>query len=264
MTHVGINEPAPQALTAKRLGWDRGAFRQSITCSPERPRSSLTPMSDAYFATRRTQVKRLPKRGHYDREVVHGILDEGCICHVGFSVDGQTYVVPTAYARHGEALYIHGSSASRMLRELSGEIDICLTVTLVDGYVLARSAFNHSLNYRSVMALGRARMVEGAEKLAALEVLTNHLVPGRWQEVRQPTEKELKATLVLALPLHEVSAKVRSGPPVDDEEDYALPVWAGTVPTGVSVGAAVADVRVLEDAPDFDVARLCRPGSAPL
>jgi uncharacterized protein len=181
--------------------------------------------------TERTQVKRLPKRGRYDEETVFSILDEGFVCHVGFSVDGQPYVIPTNYGRSGHTLYLHGSAASRMLKTLSGGVPVCVTVTHVDGLVLARSAFHHSVNYRSVVILGTARLVEDpAEKMEALRVFTEHVMKGRWDDVRQPAEQELKATIVLALPLEEVSAKVRTGGPIDDEPDYALPVWAGVLP----------------------------------
>jgi nitroimidazol reductase NimA-like FMN-containing flavoprotein (pyridoxamine 5'-phosphate oxidase superfamily) len=164
------------------------------------------------------------------------------VCHVGFVLDGQPYVIPTGYVRVEDRLYIHGSAASRMLRSLADGIDVCVTVTLLDGFVLARSAFHHSMNYRSVVVLGRARPVtEAEEKVGALRAFTNHVVPGRWEEVRQPTEQELKATSVLALPLAEVSAKVRSGGPIDDEADYALPVWAGVVPVSTQRGTPVPD-----------------------
>ena len=187
-------------------------------------------MSD-FTPTERTQVKRLPKRGKYDRETVFSILDAGFVCHVGFSVDGQPYVLPTNYGRSGDTIYLHGSAASRMLRTLSGGVPVSVAVTLVDGLVLARSAFHHSVNYRSVVILGTARLVEDpAEKMEALRVFTEHVMKGRWDDVRRPTEQELKATTVLALPLEEVSAKVRTGGPIDDEPDYALPVWAGVLP----------------------------------
>ena len=200
---------------------------------------------DSFTPTERSRLKRLPKRGEYGREGVYGILDEGFVCHVGFVVEGQPFVIPTGYARSGDMLYIHGAQASRMLRALSGGIEVCLTVTLVDGMVLARSAFHHSMNYRSAVVFGRAVAVEDAsEKLEALRALTEHLAPGRWAEVRQPTEGEMRATLVLALPLAEASAKVRTGPPVDDEEDYELPVWAGVVPLSVAAGEPVADPRL--------------------
>jgi uncharacterized protein len=195
--------------------------------------------------TTRTQVKRLPKRGAYDRETIYPILDEAFICHVGFVVEGQPYVIPTAYARVGDDLYIHGSSASRMLRNLSEGVEVCVTVTIVDGLVLARSAFHHSINYRSVVILGRAELVEDAgEKDNALEAFTEHIVPGRWPEIRWPNELELKATSVLRLPIQEASAKVRAGGPVDDEEDYALNVWAGVVPLELTSSVPVADDRL--------------------
>ena len=197
--------------------------------------------------TERTTLKRLPKRGAYDRQLVYGILDEGFICHVGFTVEGQTFVIPTGYARVDAQLFIHGSQVSRMLRTLSSGIDVCVAVTLVDGLVLARSAFHHSINYRSVVMFGRARIVDDREaKLAALFAFSEQVIPGRWNDVREPTETELKATTVLALPLVEVSAKVRTGPPIDDEEDYALNVWAGVLPLRIAAGAPLSDPRLPE------------------
>ena len=195
--------------------------------------------------TDRTKLKRLPKRGHFDRETVYSILDEGFICHVGFTVDGQPFVIPTGYARAGDKLYIHGSQASRMLRSLAGEIDACATVTIVDGLVLARSAFHHSMNYRSVLILGRASLVDDpAEKYDALLALSEHIVRGRWADVREPTEQEMVQTTVLKLPIEEASAKIRTGPPLDDEEDYALPMWAGVVPLKLVSGEPVNDPRL--------------------
>jgi nitroimidazol reductase NimA-like FMN-containing flavoprotein (pyridoxamine 5'-phosphate oxidase superfamily) len=195
--------------------------------------------------TQRTQVKRLPDRGAYDSETVFKILDEGLICHVGFSVEGQPYVIPTGFARVEDTLYIHGSAASRMLRTLAEGVQVCVTVTLLDGLVLARSAFHHSMNYRSVVMLGRATLVsDPAEKIKALEAFTEHFVRGRWNDVRLPTESELKATTVLALPLAEVSAKIRTGPPKDDAEDYQLPIWAGVVPLAIASAAPIADPRL--------------------
>lgn len=200
---------------------------------------------DSFTPTKRSALKRLPKRGEYARESVYQILDEGFVCHVGFVVEGQPFVIPTGYARAADTLYIHGAQASRMLRALKDGIDVCVTVTLVDGMVMARSAFHHSMNYRSVVVFGRAVAVEeSTEKLAALRALTEHLAPGRWDETRQPTEGEMRATLVLALALEEASAKVRSGPPVDDEEDYELPVWAGVVPLRVVAGEPIPDPRL--------------------
>jgi nitroimidazol reductase NimA-like FMN-containing flavoprotein (pyridoxamine 5'-phosphate oxidase superfamily) len=212
---------------------------------------------ETYTPTGRTQVKRLPKRGVYDQAQVHAILDEGFICHVGFVADGQPYVIPTGFARSGGRLYIHGSAASRMLRALGQGAPLCVTVTLVDGLVLARSAFHHSMNYRSVVVLGQARVVDDPEeKTAALARFTDHIVPGRWDEVRQPTEQELKSTTVLALDLDEVSAKIRTGGPIDDEEDYALPVWAGVVPLRIEAGDPVPDTRLPEGIPVIDRKRL--------
>jgi nitroimidazol reductase NimA-like FMN-containing flavoprotein (pyridoxamine 5'-phosphate oxidase superfamily) len=219
---------------------------------------------DTYTPTHRSQVRRLPKRGVYDKAQVRAILDEGFVCHAGFVVDGQPYVIPTGYGRAGDLIYIHGSAASRMLRTFDSGVDVCVTVTLIDGFVLARSAFHHSMNYRSVVVLGRARPVtDREEKLAALRAITNHIVPGRWEEVRPPTEQELKATSVLALPLEEVSAKVRTGGPIDDEEDYALPVWAGVVPLRQQVGDLIPDERLLEGIQAIVLDRFTRPRRSP-
>jgi uncharacterized protein len=197
--------------------------------------------------TERTKLKRLPKRGHFDRDTVYGILDEGFICHVGFAPQGQPFVIPTGYARVDDKLYIHGSQASRMLRTLSGGVDACVTVTIVDGLVLARSAFHHSMNYRSVVIFGRARIVEDPEeKMAALVALSEHIVRGRWADVREPNEEEFIKTTVLELPLVEASAKIRTGPPLDDEEDYALPTWAGVIPLSLQAGEPINDPRLPE------------------
>ena len=191
----------------------------------------------------RTRILREPHRAVYDREAIYKILDEGFVCHVGFSADGQTYVIPTMYARLGQAIYFHGSAASRMLRGVASGLNVCLTVTLADGLVLARSVFNHSMNYRSVVALGNAGVVdEPTEKLEALRAFTEKILPGRWNDARLPNEKELKATSVLRLPLNEVSAKVRVGSVEDEAEDYALKVWAGIVPLRL-----VADEPVRDD-----------------
>jgi nitroimidazol reductase NimA-like FMN-containing flavoprotein (pyridoxamine 5'-phosphate oxidase superfamily) len=203
-----------------------------------------------FTPTDRTQVKRLPKRGHYERETVYSILDTAFVCHVGFSVDGQPFVIPTNFGRSGDTLYLHGSAASRMLKTLSGGVPVCVTVTHVDGLVLARSAFHHSVNYRSVLILGKAQLVEDpAEKMAALRIFTEHVMKGRWNDVRIPTEQELKATTVLSLPLEEVSAKVRTGGPIDDEADYALPVWAGVLPLETVPKAPVPDAQRKNDPP---------------
>ena len=198
-----------------------------------------------FAPTARTEVRRLPQRAVYDREAVYRILDEGLVCHIGFVAEGNPVVIPTGYGRKGDTVYLHGSAASRMLRTLGKGVDVCVTVTLFDGLVLARAAFHHSVNYRSVVIFGTATVVEDREgKLEALRVFTEHVAPGRWQEVRPPSDKELQATTVLALSLQEVSAKVRTGPPVDDEEDYALPVWAGVLPLSLTPGLPVADQRL--------------------
>jgi len=199
---------------------------------------------EGFTPTERTRVVREPHRGAYDRDTIYKILDEGFVCHVGFATAEQPFVIPTLYARVGDAIYFHGSAASRMLRGASTGVPVCVTVTLTDGFVLARSVFNHSMNYRSVVALGKATLVEApAEKLEALRAFTEKILPGRWEDARQPSEKELKATSILKLGLSEVSAKIRSGPVQDDEEDYALPVWAGIVPLHLQTEAPVRDER---------------------
>ena len=195
--------------------------------------------------TAKTQVKRVPKRGHYDFETIASILDEGLVCQVGFVVNGQPVVIPTAYGRVDDCVYIHGAGASRMLKALMTGIDVCFTVTLLDGLVLARSAYHHSMNYRSVVVFGLARAVsDPQEKRAALEAFTEHVMKGRWDEVRSPTPEELAATVVLSLPLTEASAKIRTGPPIDAEDDYALPVWAGVLPLGLTAGEPVDAPRL--------------------
>jgi len=209
-----------------------------------------------FTPTRRTRVQRLAKRGSYDREIVYRVLDEAFVCHAGFVADGQPYVIPTGYARAGDKLYIHGSAASRMLRTLADGVLICVTVTLLDGLVLARSAFHHSMNYRSVVILGTAKLVEDEkEKWEALHAFAEHVIPGRWNEIRHPNEREMKATTVLSLPLEEVSAKIRTGPPIDEEEDYLLPVWAGVLPLRLTPSVPVPDPRSMPEIhpPDYIV-----------
>jgi uncharacterized protein len=202
--------------------------------------------------TPRTRVTREPQLAVYDRDAINRILDEAFLCHVGFAVDGQPFVIPTSYGRNGDVLYIHGSAASRMLRNLDQGVPVCITVTLLDGLVLARSVFNHSMNYRSVVILGTATLVsDPAEKLAALRRLSEHIIPGRWDDARQPNEKELKATSVLRLTINEFSAKVRVGPPIDDEEDYSFPTWAGVIPLEMAVGAAIRDERCARELPEY-------------
>jgi uncharacterized protein len=209
------------------------------------PRFSMRcTVSESLTPTERTRVVREPQRGVYDRETIYKILDEGLVCHVGFAADGQPFVIPTLYARIGDAVYFHGSAASRMLRGVSEGANVCLTVTLTDGIVLARSVFNHSMNYRSVVALGKATLADAPQdKLEALRAFTEKILPHRWDDARQPNEKELKATSILRLPLTEISAKVRVGPPEDDAPDYALPVWAGVIPLQTVAGAPIRDER---------------------
>lgn len=200
--------------------------------------------------TQRNNIKRLPKRGHYDRETIYSILDEALICHVGFVVDGQPYVIPINFARVGDTIILHGAKASRLLKHIEAGHPVCVEATIVDGLVLARSVFNHSMNYRSVVVFGCGCLVEGKqEKLAALEAVTEHLIPGRWQEARLPSEKELNATSVVTIQIDEASAKVRLGPPVDDDEDYELPVWAGVLPLRETPLTPIPDERQTEPIP---------------
>jgi uncharacterized protein len=211
-------------------------------------------MPQPYTPTVRTRIVREADRAVYDREAAYRILDEGFLCHVGFVVDGQPWVIPTSYGRDGDSLYIHGSAASRMLRQMKDGVAVCVTVTLLDGLVLARSIFNHSMNYRSVVILGKATLVDDrAEKIEALRRLSEHIIPGRWADSRRPNERELKATSVLRLPIEEFSAKVRTGPVVDDEEDYSFAVWAGVVPLTMVAGAPIDDSRLLDGcrAPEY-------------
>lgn len=198
----------------------------------------------------KTQVKRPPKRGHYDFETIAKILDEGLVCHVGFVVDHQPFVIPTAYGRSHEHLYIHGAGASRMLKSLLTGIEVCVTVTLLDGLVLARSAYHHSMNYRSVVLFGTAQRVDEAEeKMTALKAFTEHVMAGRWDEVRSPTPAELAATCVLKVPIAEASAKIRTGPPIDDAADYELPIWAGVLPLTQTPGQPIADPKLTNAIP---------------
>jgi nitroimidazol reductase NimA-like FMN-containing flavoprotein (pyridoxamine 5'-phosphate oxidase superfamily) len=197
--------------------------------------------------TKRTELRRIPNRGSRDWETINQILDAGFLAHVGFCVDGQPFVIPTLYGRDGETLYLHGSAVSRMLRELETGIPTCVTVTLVDGLVLARSAFHHSMNYRSVVAFGSARRIADPEqKVESLRIISEHIIPGRWADVRKPSEKELKATTVLEFSISEASSKVRSGPPLDDESDYELPVWAGVLPLAITSRPPLPDDRLIK------------------
>jgi len=202
-------------------------------------------MSQTQMPTPRTRLVREAERGVYDRESAYRILDEGFLCHVGFVADGQPFVIPTSYGRKDDRLYIHGSAASRMLRQMKEGVPVCVTVTLLDGLVLARSIFNHSMNYRSVVILGKATPVDDPlEKVEALRLLSEHIIPGRWADARRPSERELKATLVMRVPIEEFSAKVRTGPPIDDEEDYSFPTWAGVVPLETVARPPINDPRL--------------------
>jgi nitroimidazol reductase NimA-like FMN-containing flavoprotein (pyridoxamine 5'-phosphate oxidase superfamily) len=210
-------------------------------------------MSDQ-MPTPRTRVVREADRAVYDRETVYHILDEGFLCHAGFVVDGQPFVIPTSYGRKDASLYLHGSAASRMLRQMKEGVPVCITVTLLEGLVLARSIFNHSMNYRSVVILGKACLLDDPEeKLEALRILSEHILPGRWADSRQPNERELKATSVLRVALEEFSAKVRQGPAIDDEDDYVFPTWAGVVPLEMVAGPPIGDARLLpgQEAPPY-------------
>lgn len=203
-----------------------------------------------FTKTSLNQIKRLPKRGEYDREAIYRILDEGLICHVGFLEGDQPFIIPTIHARVGEAVVLHGAKASRMLKHAQAGQAMCVTVTLVDGLVLARSVFHHSINYRSVVLFGRGEMIEAEEeKLRALEAVTEHIMPGRWQEARQPNRQELAATTVVKIPIDSASAKIRVGPPGDDEEDYALPIWAGVLPIQQQTLRPVSDPRLNDGIP---------------
>jgi nitroimidazol reductase NimA-like FMN-containing flavoprotein (pyridoxamine 5'-phosphate oxidase superfamily) len=196
----------------------------------------------------RTTVKRLAGRGEYGRETIHAIVDEALICHVGFVVDGSPVVIPTIHTRIGETLYFHGSAASRMLRSLRDGVDACVTITILDGLVMARSAFHHSMNYRSVVVLGKGReVVDRKEKLQVLDALVEHVCTGRARDARTPNEAELRQTLVIAMPMTEASAKIRTGPAADDEEDYALPIWAGVIPLALTPSKPIDDERLVAD-----------------
>ena len=201
---------------------------------------------DDFHRSERTELRRLPKRGSHDPAVIYPILDAAFLAHIGFQVDGQPFVIPALYGRSGDKLYLHGSAVSRMLRQLDSGAPMCINVAIVDGLVLARSAFHHSMNYRSVVVFGTASKIEDREKkLEALRLISEHLIAGRWEQVRQPNDKELKATTVLEVTIEEASAKVRTGPPADDEEDYELPVWAGILPLRLSTAEPIPDDRLV-------------------
>ncbi|MEZ5042208.1 MAG: pyridoxamine 5'-phosphate oxidase family protein [Saprospiraceae bacterium] len=199
--------------------------------------------------TERNTVKRVPKRGHYDKATVYEILDAGFIAHVGFSIDGQPFVIPTAYGRNGDQIYLHGATTSRMIQHLQGGAPVCITVTFIDGIVLARSVFHHSVNYRSAVVFGTARLASEEEKMKALEIVTEHIHKGRWAEARIPNAIELKATSVLVVDIEQGSAKIRTGPPSDDKEDYELPIWAGVIPMQTVYGSPEADPQLAAGIP---------------
>jgi uncharacterized protein len=216
--------------------------------------------------TQHTTVKRHPERGAYDRATIDSILDEALICHLGFVSDGRPFVIPTIHARDGDILYIHGSPGSRMLRSAKEGVDICVTVTLLDGLVLARSVYNHSMNYRSVVVIGRAReLTDSDEKLRAMQCVVDHVVPGRWEDARRPNDAEIKGTTILALPLDEASAKIRNGPPTDDDADLELRVWAGVIPLRIEPADPVAAEAVDGPPPSYaaDYERLTEADAAP-
>jgi len=199
--------------------------------------------------TNRSTVKRVPKRGHYDSKTIHTILDQNHICHVGIVHQGAPVVIPTLYGRSGDQLFVHGASVSRLMTELEGEIELSISIAKTKGLVLARSAFHHSLNYESVVLFGKGNLISNTEeKLHALKSVSDHLIPGRWEEVRQPSAKELKATKVIAIPLKEATAKIRTGGPVDDKADYELDIWAGELPVEQKYGSPIADEKL---APEF-------------
>lgn len=206
-------------------------------------------MSHSYPIDGRNKVKRIPKRGHYDKETVYGVLDAGFLCHIGFIVEGQPYVIPTSYGREGDKIYLHGASTSRMMVNLAEGVPVCVTVTHFDGLVLARSAFHHSMNYRSAVVFGKAHLVEGEEKVHGLKVVSDQILKGRWEESRGPKEIELKATTVLCMEIDTASAKIRTGGPSDDKPDYELPIWAGVVPAKIVYGEPEEDPLLKEGIP---------------
>jgi nitroimidazol reductase NimA-like FMN-containing flavoprotein (pyridoxamine 5'-phosphate oxidase superfamily) len=217
-------------------------------------------MPEVFAKTARNKVKRLPERGHYDAATIYPIVDAALICHVGFALDGQPYVIPTLHARQGDSILLHGAKGSRLLRHIQDGGEVCITITLLDGIVLARSVFHHSINYRSAVLFGRGAVIANDEqRLQALEAFTERLIPGRWGDARPPSAIELKQTTIVAVPIQSASAKIRTGPPRDEEDDLDLPVWAGVLPLQQSAGAPIADpqlrpgVELPEYIRDFDV-----------
>lgn len=202
---------------------------------------------DTYKKNERNTVKRVPKRGHYDKKTVYDVLDAGFVCQVAFVVDNQPFIIPTIYGREGDVLYLHGSVKSRMMTNLERGIPVCINVTFTDGIVLARSAFHHSLNYRSVSVFGKAFPVSEEEKNRALKIVSDQILKGRWEEARQPTTKELAVTSVLAVKIEDAAAKIRTGPPSDDKADLDLPIWGGVVPINAQLGSPLPDEFTHED-----------------
>jgi uncharacterized protein len=237
----------------KKLDWYKKlkvaleSYQYSLYVGKSKTNQPKKLMSDSpnLQVTPRSKLRRLPKRGSQERELIYSILDEALIAHVGFITDNQPFVIPMAYGRESDRLYLHGSSVSRLIKTLEQGVDVCFTVTLLDALVVARSLFHHSMNYRSVVLFGKAKLVENdSEKMTALKTFTEHMIPGRWADARIPNAQELKATTVLMLPIEEGSAKVRTGPPNDDAEDYALPIWAGELPLKVTADIPVADPQL--------------------
>jgi len=217
---------------------------------------------EQFEITKRNKVKRLPARGHYDKKTLHEILDDGFLCHMGFVVDGQPFVIPTLYGREGDRIYVHGATTSRMLKKLQEGIPVCMTVTLVDGIVLARSAFHHSMNYRSAVVYGKAQLMNDSKKETAMEIISENVLKGRWDEARKPNPKELKATSVLSIEVEQASCKIRTGPPGDDKEDYDLDIWAGVLPIQTGYGQPIADELLKDGVPMAkSVEQVVAPGS---
>jgi uncharacterized protein len=217
--------------------------RKSTLCNRKQNMTTVDDPRTTELKSDRVSLRRRPDRGHYDHDSIAAILDETFLCHIGFSVGDQPFVIPTSFGRENQTIFIHGSSASRMLREVSKGFPICVTVMLLDGIVLARSAFNHSMNYRSAVILGTAKGVEGERKMHALEVMANHMIPGRWAESRYPNGTEMLATTVLSVDISEASAKIRKGPPLDDDEDLGHQCWAGVLPVSTRMGSPIVDPR---------------------
>lgn len=210
---------------------------------------SLKLINMEYRIDQRNKVKRVPDRGHYDSNVVYSILDDGAVCHISFNIDGQPFIIPTLYGRKGDKIYLHGAASSRLIKQMETGIPVSIAVTHIDGLVLARSAFHHSMNYRSVVLFGTAKLVSDSDKNKALKIISDHIIPGRWEEVRVPSDKELKATSVLELTIDQASAKIREGDPKDDKPDYELGIWAGILPFKQIIQSPIADKKITKEIP---------------